>query len=288
MSDQAWLPSFRFRTAAAAEPSAEPSDVDDQQQTREAETTRQQNAVLAGAGRLGQRLSEAGRNDTDAGAAADADGAGPSKKSRSGTTNDGFDARANSLAGAMDIFVGPPRGGEEKKDTVPPVISVEDRPLRDVLHNEDIPKSLSNLYLFWIGLESNVTEPITLPSTTVFAASKAVFESDQTKATVRFGSAPYDEIYIWLMGEEMIPKQLCATVRSVLNTIEQRRTLLRARRIPFWDLFVGQDAVFLSKWITAQHLYNVQSNRSWSGRRENHQALAQITRDAAEYFCTRP
>jgi len=190
------------------------------------------------------------------------------------------------MADGLGIPIGQPRGGEEKKDTVPPVISVEDRPLRDVLHNEDIPKSLSNLYLFWIGLESNVTEPITLPSTTVFAASKKAFED--AKTTVHFGSAPYDEIYIWLMGEEMIPKQLCATVRSVLNTIEQRRTLLRARRIPFWDLFVGQDAVFLSKWITAQHLYNVQSNRSWSGRRENHQALAQITRDAAEYFCTRP
>lgn len=287
MSDQGWLPSIRFRTAASAKSSAELSDVDDQQQTRKAETTRQQNAVLAGAGRPGDRLSRAGVDDTDAGAAPDADGAGPSKKPRPNVPDDGFEKRADGMADSLGIPVGAPRdGGEEKKDTVPPVISVEDRALRDVLHNEDIPKSLSNLYLFWIGLESNVTEPITLPSTTVFAASKKAFED--AKTTVRFGSAPYDEIYIWLMGEEMIPKQLCATVRSVLNTIEQRRTLLRARRIPFWDLFVGQDAVFLSKWITAQHLYNVQSNRSWSGRRENHQALAQITRDAAEYFCTRP
>lgn len=191
-----------------------------------------------------------------------------------------------------DIFVGDKvddgkeEEEEEDKESPAAVGPAEDRPLRKVLQDEKIPKQLSSLYLFWIGLESNVTEPITLPSTEVFAESKGAFE--KAKVSVRHGSAPYDEIYIWLMGEEMIPKQLCATVRSVLNTIEQRRALLHARHIPFWDLFAGQDAVFLSKWITAQHLYNVQSNRSWSGRRENHQALAQITRDAAEYFCTRP
>lgn len=265
----------------------EPSDVAAQEAARKAEDAKRVEAVVLGAKRLGDRLSRAGVDDTGAGATASADGAGPSKAPRSDSPDDGFAKRADDMADGLGIPIGQPRdGGEEKKDIVSSVISVEDRPLRDVLHNEDIPKSLSNLYLFWIGLESNVTEPITLPSTTVFAASKRAFED--AKTTVRFGSAPYDEIYIWLMGEEMIPKQLCATVRSVLNTIEQRRTLLRARRIPFWDLFVGQDAVFLSKWITAQHLYNVQSNRSWSGRRENHQALAQITRDAAEYFCTRP
>lgn len=237
--------------------------------------------------RPGDALRAAGMSGADdAGAAAGAD-TGPSKRQKS----NGGDALLRGMeekALNVGILIGERTddGEEEKEPPAPVVVPEADLPLREVLHKEDIPKSLSNLYLFWIGLESNVTEPITLPSTTVFAESKKAFED--AKATVRFGSAPYDEIYIWLMGEEMIPKQLCATVRSVLNTIEQRRTLLRARRIPFWDLFVGQDAVFLSKWITAQHLYNVQSNRSWSGRRENHQALAQITRDAAEYFCTRP
>lgn len=235
--------------------------------------------------RAGKRLNAAGQDaPADAGnGAGPAPAADPSKQRRTERRTG-----VETLISDADIPIGESLSGEEEKKTDAPAAAtpVEDRPLREVLRNEQIPKQLSGLYLFWIGLESNVTEPITLPSTKVFAESKDAFEN--AKATVRFGSAPYDEIYIWLMGEEMIPKQLCATVRSVLNTIEQRRALLHVRRIPFWDLFVGQDAVFLSKWITAQHLYNVQSNRSWSGRRENHQALAQITRDAAEYFCTRP
>ena len=168
---------------------------------------------------------------------------------------------------------------DEEAPVPPPDGDVHPAPtLAEVLADNDIKREIVNVYVLWKDVESRAKESIDLPETTVLKPA-----SDALRAAsplIRQGLETYDNMYLWLTKNDLMPGRVCSAVRSVLSSIARHRQG-GLSFIPFWSLFTDAHAVVLARWITAQHLYDDQLRHQWAGRESGHQTLAQITREQA-------